>query len=130
MNKKTIVSSVLAALTLGVVAAALKTPDYGFNFLKGSTRIDHSESVIRPHVEATIERFNLHEPYDKAWGDAEIELCESKGWCIGTGSRSRQSFVLKNQAVVSIFRGKVDANLDNVEGTDGTDTYVIVERVR
>ena len=128
MKKITIVSSFVAAATLGVVASTLRGPDSGFKFLAGSTKISSTESRLRPNQSMRIDRYSLHVPFDQAWGEAENELCSNNGWHLGSGSPGWQNFVSKDRMVVSLARGKVDDGLNYVEGTDGTDTYVMVER--
>ena len=129
MNKVTLVSSFLAAATLGVVARVIGGPTPGFKFLSGSHLISSVDTKTRFHQHVRLDRFNLHVPFDEAWGAAQSELCASKqGWKLGSGSSDWQNFVFKNHETISMIRGKVDDQLNFLDGTEQTDTFVVVQR--
>jgi len=106
LNKVTVISAFLAAMTLGIVAMSLRSPDYGYDFLRGSNRLDTRSSKLKPNQVIRLDRFCLHKPYDEAWGAMQNELCAEKGWHLGSNTSGFQTFVLDNRTTISLCRGR------------------------
>ena len=129
MNKTLTLSLSLATVTLGITVFALSKRGPSYQFLEGSNLVSSDDARTGGNRVVRLDRFNLHEPYDEAWGKAENELCVNGGWKLGNGSPHFQKFVSKDHLTVCLIRGKVDQNYNFVDGTDQTDTFVVVQKV-
>jgi len=98
--------------------------------MNGAQSLISRDTVLMSNKPTHIDTFNLHVPYDQAWCLAQDELCDRNGWKLGNHSAECQSFNLRGKCTVSIMRGKVDLNEQFVPGTDDTDTYVEIRKLK
>ena len=115
---------------LGVSAATFFHGESDFDFLNGAERIGSSETCFTKNGPGQVEMFNLHEPYEQAWSEAESELCERHGWRLSGSSRQSQIFDYQGKESISIAPGRVNQDLDFLDGTDTTDTYVVIRKMK
>jgi len=130
MNKAWLYSSLLGVATLGVAAATFSHHDARFQFLSGAEQLKSNDVLVKKTRSAHVELYNLHVPYEQAWDAARAELCDKDGAVLEQGSTSCQGFTLPGNTSVMLARGKVDAHEDFIEGTESTDTYVVVRTFR
>ena len=125
MNKAWLYSSLLGIATLTVVSAhsLLNRPKY--QFLQGAQQLGTARVLTKNNVPTQVECFTLHEPFSEAWSRAETELC-ALGWKLSGRSTVSQTFDWKGKCQISICPGKADKDLDFIDGTDETDTYVVI----
>jgi len=126
MNKAWLYSSLLGIATLGVVAATFAHGSAQYRFLADADHVGTGYAVVKKNTLTRVDEFNLHVPYDQAWSEAEAELCGKAGWKLTGISKTSQTFDLDGKSSISIAPGKVNKNLDFLEGCDNTDTYVVI----
>ena len=128
MRRALLYSSLLGVAIFGVVAANFRHTDANFDFLEDADQITTHEFQSSQKTHTTVETFNLHMPFDQAWGKIDSELSSKPGWHLGNSFQGYQMFDLKGKCSITITAGKVDRNLNFLEGTDSTDTYVVVRQ--
>ncbi len=128
MNKAWLYCSLLAVAALGVSTATLFYDSNQFDFMSGAEKIGSTGRFCTSKGVGSVQSFNLHVPYERAWSEAETELCEKNGWRLSGVSHESQIFDHNGMESISISPGRVNNDLDFLDGTDATDTFVVIRK--
>ena len=130
MKKAWLVCSLLGAASVWVACHSSGPQGLKCRFMEGADLVAAEDVGISPNRATHVEYYNLHEPYDQVWGEAQSELCQDDGWNLGSRSQQCQSFNFQRQETVVLARGRLDSSENIIDGTDGTDSFVEVRTVR
>ena len=125
MNKAWLYSSLLGIATLGVVGAHYIHDQSRYHFMSGAESLGAAQVMTKNKIPTRVEVYTIHEPYSEAWSHAEDELC-NHGWKLTGRSATTQTFDWQGKCSISLAPGKADRNLDFIDGTEATDTYVVI----